>query len=304
MSLRDTAKHTAEFGLRVTLAPLLRRAFRQRGVIFAYHDVVPDGWSGAGDRSLHLPISDFRAQLDILQATHDIVPVRQLLHSASTDHKRPRAAITFDDAYRGAVSLGLAELARRRLPATVFVTPEFLEGGAFWWDELSSPTHGLDPEIRAAGLDAFAGDDKAIRAWAASQHAPVWAAAPEARAAGVADLESATRSGKVALGAHSWSHPNLVEVDNDRLTEELTKPLAWLRERFPKCTVPLLAYPYGRHDARVIRGAAAAGYEAAFAIEGGWVPAQIEKSFSIPRVNVPAGISANGFALWASGLIL
>ncbi|MGH7691002.1 MAG: hypothetical protein ACREN3_15465, partial [Gemmatimonadaceae bacterium] len=81
MSLRDSAKHVAEFGLRITMAPLLRRALRQRAVIFAYHNVVPDRWTGAGDRSLHLPIADFRAQLDILQATHDIVPLRQLLHS-------------------------------------------------------------------------------------------------------------------------------------------------------------------------------------------------------------------------------
>ena len=304
MSLRSSAKHVAEFGLRVTVAPLLRRALRQRAVIFAYHDVVPDRWIGAGDRSLHLPISDFRAQLDILQATHDIVPLRQLLHPASVDRKRPRAAITFDDAYRGAVSLGLSELARRKLPSTVFVTPDFLDGGAFWWDELASPTRGLDPEMRTRALDELQGDDRAIRAWAADRHAPLWAAAPEARGAAIDDLQEATSTGKVALGAHSWSHPNLVRVDNERLAEEMAKPLAWLRERFPKNAVPLLAYPYGRSDARVIRATAAAGYEAAFAIAGGWVPAQIEKSFAIPRVNVPAGISANGFALWASGLTL
>jgi peptidoglycan/xylan/chitin deacetylase (PgdA/CDA1 family) len=302
MSLRESAKHVAEFGLRVTVAPVLRRALRQRAVIFAYHDVVPDRWTGAGDRSLHLPIGDFRAQLDVLQATHDIVPLRQLLHAPSMDHRRPRAAITFDDACRGAVSLGLPELARRGLPATVFVPPGFLDGAAFWWDELSSPTRGLDPEMRTRALEELRGDDQAIRAWAAERHSPLWAAAPEARGAAVEDLEEATRSGRVALGAHSWSHPNLVRVDKERLTQELAKPLAWLRERFPTCAVPLLAYPYGRFDARVIRAAAAAGYEAAFAIAGGWVPAQIDKPFAIPRVNVPAGISAHGFALWASGL--
>jgi peptidoglycan/xylan/chitin deacetylase (PgdA/CDA1 family) len=303
-SLRRAAKRVTELALRASVAPLLRRALRQRAVVFAYHDVVPDRWGGGGDRSLHLTIGDFRAQLDILQATHEIVPLRQLLRSASTARTRPRAAITFDDAYRGAVTVGLPELARRRLPSTVFVTPDFLDGAAFWWDELSSPTRGLDPATRAAALEALRGDDQAIRTWAADRHAPVWAAAPEARGAAIADLEVATRGSGVALGAHTWRHPNLVRVSNERLTQELRQPLAWLRERFPACTVPLLAYPYGSFDARVIRAAGAAGYEAAFAIDGGWVPAQIDKPFAIPRVNVPAGISANGFALRASGLFV
>ena len=52
----------------------------------------------------------------------------------------------------------------------------------------------------------------------------------------------------------------------------------------------------------VIRATVAAGYEAAFAIDGGWVPARIENRFAIPRVNIPAGISANGFALLSAGL--
>lgn len=303
MSLRTAAKGLAELTLRVSVAPVLRRALRQRSVIFAYHDVIPDRWTGGGDRSLHLPLADFRAQLDILQATHDVVPVRQLLRAGTAQRRRPRAAITFDDAYRGAVSLGLAELARRRLPATVFVTPDFLDGGAFWWDELSSPTKGLDPQLREQALEQLQGDDEAIRNWAAERHAPLWAAGPEARGAAIADLEAAVAGGLVTLGAHTRRHPNLVRVDSQRLTRELTEPLAWLRERFPRAAVPLLAYPYGRFDARVVRAAAAAGYEAAFAIEGGWVPTQIDKPFAIPRINVPAGISANGFALRASGLL-
>ena len=37
-----SAKRLGELGLRGTLAPIVRRALRQRAVVFAYHDVVPD----------------------------------------------------------------------------------------------------------------------------------------------------------------------------------------------------------------------------------------------------------------------
>ncbi len=302
--VRNAAKRVAEFTLRASVAPIVRRTLRSHALVLAYHDVVPDEWSGGGDRSLHLPIGDFRQQLDFLEATHEIVPLRQLLRPATKAQRRPRAAVTFDDAYRGAVTLGLAELARRKLPATVFVTPGFLEGGTFWWDELASPTGGLDPGLRATALDELRGDDEAIRARAAERRSPVWAAAPEARGAGIADLEAAMRPGNVVLGAHSWSHPNLARIDAQHLTREMTEPLAWLREHFQKFTVPLVAYPYGRFDPRVIMAAAAAGYEAGFAIDGGWAPAVIANPFAVPRVNIPAGISIDGFALRASGLLV
>ena len=302
VAFRRVVKRIAERGLRAVLAPARLRALRQRALILAYHNVVPDDWAGGGDRSLHLPLSDFIAQLDILQTTHDVVPLAALLDSTSSSYKRPRAAITFDDAYRGAVTLGIPELARRQLPVTVFVTPGFLDDGAFWWDEMALPEGGLEPDVRAAGLETLGGDDRAVRAWAADRHAPIHPAPPMARASSIDEIEAATRSNLVTLGAHTWSHPNLTRTDDERLTRELADPLAWLQQRFGPSMVPFLAYPYGKFDGRVIRATVAAGYEAAFAIDGGWVPARIENRFAIPRVNIPAGISANGFALLSAGL--
>ncbi|HVA85754.1 MAG TPA: polysaccharide deacetylase family protein [Candidatus Saccharimonadales bacterium] len=301
---RSTAKRIAERGLRTALAPVRLRSLRERALILAYHNVVPDNWAGGGDRSLHLSHADFIAQLDILQATHDIVPLGTLVESTASSHTRPRAAITFDDAYSGAVNVGLPELARRGLPATVFVTPGFLGGRAFWWDELALPEGGLDPEVRAAALETLGGDDRVVRTWAAARRAPVHPAAPEARASAIDEIEAAMRAGFVTLGAHTWSHPNLTRADDERLARELTEPFTWLQERFGPSMVPFLAYPYGRFDGRVIRAAAAAGYKAAFAIVGGWVPAPIENPLAIPRVNIPAGISANGFALRSAGVLL
>jgi hypothetical protein len=46
-----------------------------------------------------------------------------------------------------------------------------------------------------------------------------------------------------------------------------------------------------------------AGYTAGFMIEGGWTTPDPRDPFAIPRLNVPAGVSRDGFVLRAAGLI-
>ena len=77
---------------------------------------------------------------------------------------RARAIITFDDAYRGAVTQGVAEVARRGLPATVFVNPGLIDGRQFWWDMLADPASGeLAAELRRQALDECGGRQDEIR---------------------------------------------------------------------------------------------------------------------------------------------
>ncbi|HVI72058.1 MAG TPA: hypothetical protein VM656_11280, partial [Pyrinomonadaceae bacterium] len=133
VELRSSLKHAAEFGLTAFGATRLARArHKAHTLVLAYHNVVPEGEAARGDTSLHLPQRDFSQQLDLLQRTHHVIPLTDL----ATAHKtaKPRAIITFDDAYAGALEAGVVELQKRSLPATVFVTPAFVGGAAFWWD--------------------------------------------------------------------------------------------------------------------------------------------------------------------------
>src|SRR2546423_5455975 len=117
---RDVRVRVKAIAERVLLASGGRAArwrMRDRTLILAYHNVVPDEQPIFGDRSLHLRRSDFAAQLDALRETHDVVPLPAVL--LPSHGPRPRAAITFDDAYAGAVTLGVAEVVARGLPATV-----------------------------------------------------------------------------------------------------------------------------------------------------------------------------------------
>ena len=131
---------------------------RRRCAILAYHNIVPDGTRPGGDRSLHLERSRFAAQLDLLTDAVDVVPLEALIRSDAEDRGRPRIAVTFDDAYRGAVTLGVDELAKRELPATIFVAPGLVGGRTLWWDELAGRGEGgLPPDVRRRALGEFRG---------------------------------------------------------------------------------------------------------------------------------------------------
>jgi peptidoglycan/xylan/chitin deacetylase (PgdA/CDA1 family) len=277
-----------------------RATRRGRTLVLAYHDVVPAGERPCGDRSLHLPQESFAAQLDALVATHDVVA---LSTEALEPHRgRPRAIITFDDAYRGALTVGLDELERRGLPATIFVSPG-LFGTVTWWDRLAE---GPDGAVPAATRDAALSTHRGVAPAVEAAFGPGARALPRWAQIGTETevLAAGARPG-IALGAHTWSHANLAVLDPTALAEELERPLSWLRRSGVR-TVPWLAYSYGRTSPTVSAAVAEAGYEGAFRVVGGWLPPgarSMAERFDLPRVNIPAGLSLAGFRLRTAGLL-
>src|SRR5450759_1359036 len=68
-------------------------------LILAYHGIVPEGEAPAGERALFIRQRDFAAHLDVLAEFADVAPLDDIDEMGDG---RPRVAITFDDAYRGA----------------------------------------------------------------------------------------------------------------------------------------------------------------------------------------------------------
>ena len=267
-----------------------------------YHNVVPTRDSVEGDRSLHLARPDFAKQLDYLQAACDVVPLRELIDGELEDPSRFRVALTFDDAYLGAVSVGLDEVTRRGLPATIFAPPGLL-GQETWWDVLAAASpDGMNGDDRARLLQEFRGQAEAIR------HSPQWAGArrdsplqPELRIAEAAELAQAVSQPRITIGSHTWTHPNLAAIDPEMLDDELRRSFEWLRERFSSF-VPFVTYPYGLSSPRVQEAAARAGYRAGFGIGGGWLPRDTAAHrFALPRFDVSSGLSLDGLRLRLGG---
>jgi peptidoglycan/xylan/chitin deacetylase (PgdA/CDA1 family) len=303
MTLRGIVKSTIEHGALWSGIPRAMRA-RRRGevLVLAYHDIVPDGEAAIGDRSLHLPRARFAEQLDALARTHDVIPLERAL--AGHKGERPAAVITFDDAYRGAVTIGVSELTGRGMPATIFVATAFVNGGDFWWDALTAAgAHAPTPELRTRALTECAGEDARIRAMASRERLAIASAPPaHARGASERELAAAAALAGMTFGSHTHGHPNLARLTGDALRAELELPLAWLRERFSN-VLPIISYPYGLSSPEVERAAKRAGYAAGFRIDGGWMSRGASNAFALPRLDVPSGLSAAGFALRCAGVL-
>jgi len=300
--LRGTVKHAVERVLVAGGPATIARHSRTRDVlILGYHNIAPAGEQPCGDRSLHLPQAAFAAQLDALLETHDVVPLDALLatRTDASSVTRPRAAITFDDAYLGALTAGVAELARRDIPATVFVAPDFIGGRSFWWDALADADTGLAPQTRERALSEARGIDACVRAMIGTPAAelPEWA-----RCATEHDIDAALATSRITLASHTWSHPNLTQLTDAELATELTRPREWLA-RYGDRALPVISYPYGLADVRVQAAARDAGYRAGFMITGGWTSPPIGERYDVPRLNIPAGLSRDGFVLRAAGIL-
>ncbi len=295
-------KHLAEAAIVGSgLTRLTRYAHRSRVLVLAYHNIVPNGETADGDWNLHLPQREFALHLDTIGRTHDVVPLASIFDPPT--RARPRVAITFDDAYAGALHAGLRELERRGMPSTIFVAPGLL-GRVTWWDALAKPGQAGLPEIvRNHALEQLAGKGDGVVSWAkTSGHLPA-GLNPRPRVARLEELKRAASIRGVTLGSHTWSHPNLLALTAEDVRGELTSSLEWLHAWFPETTIPWLSYPYGFWSESVSSIAAEAGYAAAVRVEGGWIGSGGAPSpYAVPRLNVPCGMSVNGLSLRLAGI--
>ncbi len=295
-ALRRAARGAVEVaGTASGLAALLRRLHRGRVAILAYHNVVEPGEVGRGDASLHLPLPDFLAQIEWVASSHRVTTLDEAL-SAGGDG--PRAVITFDDAYRGAVTLAFPELRARGLPATVFVSPGLLGASGTWWDRMAEAGR-LTPEARAFALEELGGRGEAVRRWAFPD-GPAPDLPPSYGIATRGELETHRGDG-IEVGSHAWEHEHLPSLSEEELRVNLERTRAWI-EGFGRSAPPWLALPYGCGSAATRRLALEVGHAGVLRIEGGPWTAPHDRG-RVPRINLPAGVTVRGLQLRVTGLL-
>jgi len=292
---RTTARVAAEVVLTASgLATLSRRRLHGATAILAYHNVVAPVDAGRGDASLHLPLDRFIRQIERLARTHDIIDIEDVAAPARSG--RPRAIITFDDAYRGAVTLAFPELVKREIPAVVFVAPGLLGAASTWWDELAE-ANLLATETRDFALESLAGRASEIRS-------RYFATAPPGLPSsfGIASLAELRRNcgNLIRAGSHTWAHEYLPALGELELRANLARTLQWL-DAWDGPASRWLALPYGGGDEEVGRLALDAGHTGVLRISGGlWRDSAPHTQ--VPRINVPAGMTQRGLELRTSGL--
>ena len=288
MSLRSHLRGTIERAL----CALPSRTRGGDRLVLAYHNVVPAQWGPGGDGSLHLSIDRFVEQIRLIREEADIVPLMELL--TTFESKRKRVAITFDDAYASALEIGVRTCVVAKAPCTVFVTPGLL-GCVPYWDQ-------------AANAGAWSTNDREYFLWQQRGMPPEGeltagtSADTVLRIADDAQLGQLANQPLVSIGNHTMQHYNLGALKSHEADAEIISAGQWLRQRFPTQYVPVLAYPFGMSAT----GAGLSDWykeiEFALCVTGGWIPADVSpERTQVPRWNVPAGVSADGFRLRLRG---
>jgi len=302
----DPVKPTAEAILGNPLSyQLLSGSLAPRSLILAFHNVLSERTRPRGDRSLHLPVTIFCEIIDWLAEVFEVVPLDRVFDLHKSGDGKPRAAITFDDAYVGAISVAIPELWRRRLPATVFAISGAAPGQTFWWDALAEGfPDGLPHSVRDSALRDARGRDAGVRAWATGEGLSLTELDGEFVAASWDAIRRAASLPGITIASHTCTHPNLVSLEAEEVADELAGSRDELRRMVPESR-PWLAYPYGLCSPAVERAAADAGYEAAFRVTGGVLRRgdPTPSRYGLPRLNIPAGLSLRGFRLRAAGLL-
>jgi len=127
-------------------------------------------------------------------------------------------AITFDDAYRSVLELGLPILERLGLPGSVFVPTDYAGSERpMSWPGIEQWCEGeFERELVPMSWEELGG--LAGRGW--------------------------------EVGSHTCSHPHLTELDDSELDDELRGSKAVCEDRLGR-RCESIAYPYGDHDLRV-----------------------------------------------------
>lgn len=273
-------------------------------LVLLYHNVVPDHYEVRGEESLHVRIADFVEQMEWLARECRVVSLDQALAQPRSDPE-PRVAITFDDAYRGAVDLGIPHLTSRGIPCTLFVAPGILDSVGMWWDRYARVLDHSDGDrsFRDRALQDTAADDPSVDALAQGMSVASSPVGPYEGIVGENDILTLAESNQVTLAPHSWSHRNLSTASEAELDEELSRPRGWFQERNVHA-VPWMAYPYGLTSRITIQRAQDTGYEGGLLAAGGWMRTSDRPSkFEIPRLSIPRGLSLNGFRLRLHGVV-
>ncbi len=253
-------------------------------LILGYHRVLPvldnDPLGVVGGSSLSVEVKRFRAQLELLGRLFSIVPLNDLLTQLAEGSLRPgQAAVTFDDGYADNYLHAFPVLQSMGIPATIFLTTDNVEHGApFWWDRAARLLQGaqghvlsLPPEL---GGEIALGTPESIRqslqklmkvlgTMEGRQRRQllekIGGDVPEdEKPLSWEQVRTMLRDG-VSFGAHSCSHPSLVEVSDSKLREEVLSSRDLIALRLGVKPVSF-AYPFGRFDARVSSAVESAGF--------------------------------------------
>jgi peptidoglycan/xylan/chitin deacetylase (PgdA/CDA1 family) len=103
----------------------------------------------------------------------------------------------------------------------------------------------------------------------------------------------------IEIGAHTYKHPQLDQLPDGELHEELYGPKSALEDKLG-VAVPGLAYPFGYSNEKVRRVAREAGYTYAYAVDNA-MTANGSDIFALPRLTIQRTTTMEQFRAMVNG---
>ena len=250
----------------------------------------------------------FDCHMETLANGFNVLPLSEAIERLTKRTLPPRAAcITFDDGYRDNLTVASPVMQRYGLPATIFVSTGFLDGGRMWNDsviEAVRRARGVSIDASAVGLGVHAIASDAERAQAIHKFLDQLKYLPFGERlarvnelSGVIDVSLPTdlmlsteeviaaRRANIEIGGHTVNHPILTQIDDRQARAEMVDSKMRL-ESILKEKINLFAYPNGRPDldyaTRHVKMVREAGFKMAVSTASGAASAGSDL-FQLPR---------------------
>ena len=257
-------KHTLKFGAAYASAASasLGSSSPGRGAcVVNYHRVATLGCVDLTNDSWNVSPKRFAAHARWLAQNAECVSLETLSKRVQfLPGGKPLVALTFDDGFANFRHYVLPSLERYSIPATLFVVTKFIGSTkAYPFDRWGQRNNG---------------------------HAPVLSWRPVTWQ----ELEECLKSGLVAIGSHSHTHPHAIECSDEQLLEEAVVSRDILRENLGVEQGRAYSYPYGlsQHgdvSSAYVHALRTAGYRTAVTTNLGLVDPTSD-ALALPRVEV------------------
>ncbi len=245
--MQDSWRHTLKdvFGRALFGTGLHRLFVKDKALVVAFHTI---GNQGTGN-SIQVSAEQFEAYCKFFKRHFNVVPLRELLDDLKHGNDvSGKLVITFDDGYQDNYTFAAPALERAGLPATFFVTTDFIGSEKIpWWDEQANVQSEWMNWEQVIDLDRRGFD----------------------------------------IGSHTMSHANLRFSSDAGITQEVECSKALLEKKLGH-PVRHFAYPYGRRSDISDRGRRIieeAGYDCCLSCFGDYV-SPASKAMQLPRVPI------------------
>jgi peptidoglycan/xylan/chitin deacetylase (PgdA/CDA1 family) len=161
--------------------------------------------------------------------------------------------ITFDDGYVDNFLFALPLLEKYKVPATIFVTTDYIgKDRELWWDELEKKFLGksetgwdVTQPILNQKCEKYLNSHKKLKALGHKERSKISREARKNyRVVNQEELKKLSKSKYIEIGSHTVTHPQLSTLDDKNLSYEIAQSKKKLEQIIQK-PVLSFSYPYG-----------------------------------------------------------